>query len=252
MVRENRPPSISKRSGGLSVTHGVTHRPRLAVGRFRVTRRLGEEGCVHPRHGDLAGRGNQTGVDVWRRAALAVAEDLGNQPGVGALRPQERGARVPQVVEADLWQPGCLEQPRPRPAEIFVGDRSSAVGALDEPVDFPGRALVAVPQAAGPYEPGALRQPTRAGAGCASTSRSSARRARACRRSAIGPRRRDQFRPVLLASVPPGATGHVRASERSRAGPAAREAWAWQTRRRYARASTYHRQGPTVPHRYRP
>src|SRR5262249_24196319 len=57
--------------------------------------------------------GEQVAVSVQRDVDFRVPQSLGHDLGVGVLQKQQRGGRVPQVVEADVRQTARLQEGPP-------------------------------------------------------------------------------------------------------------------------------------------
>ena len=69
------------------------------------------ESSLHRAGGGVAHVGQHVAVDVEGKAYVGVAQQILHKFGIYALRQQERGARVPQVVKAcALREPGALER----------------------------------------------------------------------------------------------------------------------------------------------
>lgn len=79
---------------------------------------LGSECLVHLVGGDAAHRGHPVRVPVERAFDAAVSEELLDVGLVRAASKQERGARVAQIVKAQVRQPCTLKER----LEVTVGD----------------------------------------------------------------------------------------------------------------------------------
>lgn len=64
--------------------------------------------------------GHNVAISVERETDVGVPEYLLHDLGMNAAAQEQRGARVPQIVEADEWQAGTLED-RLEAAAVYVG-----------------------------------------------------------------------------------------------------------------------------------
>jgi hypothetical protein len=82
-------------------------------------------------------------VDVEGKAYIGVAQKLLNELGIYTLFQQERGAGVPQVVEAGaLREPGALERSLESAVEVAAGQGSADAGGEHKSLLLPEPSLL--------------------------------------------------------------------------------------------------------------